>query len=117
MISLDGIRDGLDCGEFFLEYMPTIRLSDGHCVDGEALTQWRRPSGIVPPMDFIPQIELTSVAGFEVIAEGVEHQEQFEALRHAGIGLAEGWHFPRSLPVDNFFEFHAEKATSPTLSP
>lgn len=256
MISLDEIRDRLDRGEFFLEYMPTIRLSDGHCVGGEALTRWRRPSGIVPPMDFIPQIERTPVAGlltywvietvaaelgewlrrtedvhlainvppeilgrgglehvavksglsdltskivlgitergilnqigvdaiisrssriqglrlavddvgsagyglavvshvaadivkldksiidglldgsalpvieaiakmskaagFQAIAEGVEHKEQFEALRHAGISMAQGWHFSRSLPVDKFFEFHAAKAANPPLSP
>src|SRR5580765_7351332 len=63
MIDFDAIRSGLDGGEFFLEYLPTISLDDSHCVGAEALIRWRRPSGIAPPHDFIPVAENTPLSG------------------------------------------------------
>jgi len=63
MISVDAIRDGLDKGEFFLEYLPTVSLADGRCTGAEALARWRRPSGVVQPGDFIPVVEGTHLAG------------------------------------------------------
>jgi sensor c-di-GMP phosphodiesterase-like protein len=63
MITVDEIHAGLTQGEFFLEYMPTISLADGRCVGAEALTRWRRPSGVVPPLEFIPLIEGTPILG------------------------------------------------------
>jgi len=62
MISVDAIRDGLDNGEFFLEYLPTVSLADGRCTGAEALARWRRPSGVVQPGDFIPVVEGTHLA-------------------------------------------------------
>ena len=75
MISADAIRDGLVQGEFFLEYLPTVSLADGRCVGAEALTRWRRSSGVVQPDDFIPLIEGTHLSGmltywvFETVAK------------------------------------------------
>jgi EAL domain-containing protein (putative c-di-GMP-specific phosphodiesterase class I) len=63
VIDLDAIEDGLNRGEFFLEYIPTISLEDGRCVGAEALIRWRRPSGIVPPSEFIPLAENTPLSG------------------------------------------------------
>jgi sensor c-di-GMP phosphodiesterase-like protein len=63
MITVDEVHAALTRGEFYLEYMPTVLLSDGRCVGAEALTRWRRASGIVQPKDFIPLIEETSIAG------------------------------------------------------
>jgi sensor c-di-GMP phosphodiesterase-like protein len=63
MINIDTIRAGLIQGEFFLEYLPTISLIDGCCVGAEALIRWKRASGIVSPMDFIPLIENTILSG------------------------------------------------------
>jgi sensor c-di-GMP phosphodiesterase-like protein len=63
MITLDEIRAGLEQGEFFLEYLPTVSLADGQCVGAEALARWRRPSGVVPPGQFIPLIEGTPASG------------------------------------------------------
>src|SRR5580765_2488700 len=63
MISADAIRDGLVTGEFFLEYLPTVSLADGRCLGAEALTRWRRSSGVVQPDDFIPLIEGTHLSG------------------------------------------------------
>jgi EAL domain-containing protein (putative c-di-GMP-specific phosphodiesterase class I) len=63
MIHLDAIEQGLKGGEFFLEYIPTIAFDDGRCVGAEALVRWRRPSGVVPPQEFIPLTENTYLSG------------------------------------------------------
>jgi sensor c-di-GMP phosphodiesterase-like protein len=63
VIDLDAIHAGLKRGEFFLEYLPTISLEDESCVGAETLVRWRRPSGIVPPKDFIPIAENTFLSG------------------------------------------------------
>ena len=63
MIDQDAIREGLVRDEFFLEYLPTISLADGRCIGAEALIRWRRPSGVVPPGDFIPIAENTPLSG------------------------------------------------------
>jgi len=63
MINLDTIRNGISQGEFFLEYLPTISLTRGRSIGGEALIRWRRPTGIVPPGEFIPLVENTPLSG------------------------------------------------------
>ena len=50
-------------GEFFLEYLPTVSLTDGRCIGAEALIRWRRATGVVPPGDFIPLAENTPLSG------------------------------------------------------
>lgn len=62
MISPDELLDAFARQEFFLEYLPTISLSDGRCVGAEALTRWRRPTGVVSPKDFIPLMENTPLS-------------------------------------------------------
>jgi sensor c-di-GMP phosphodiesterase-like protein len=54
---------GLNQEEFFLEYLPTISLADGRCTGGEALIRWRRATGVIQPMDFIPLAENTMISG------------------------------------------------------
>lgn len=63
MIRLDEIQNGLDQGEFFLEYLPIIELAQARCVGAEALVRWQRPTGVVLPDDFIPLIEHTPLSG------------------------------------------------------
>ena len=64
MITVDTVREGIEQRELFLEYMPTMRLRDGSCMGAEALTRWLRADGrLVPPMEFIPVVERTPVAG------------------------------------------------------
>jgi sensor c-di-GMP phosphodiesterase-like protein len=63
VIDLDAIYEGLTQGQFFLEYLPTIELAGGRCVGAEALIRWRRPTGIVPPNDFIPLADNTPLSG------------------------------------------------------
>ena len=63
MIDQAAIREGLNQGEFFLEYLPTISLADGRCIGAEALIRWRRATGVVPPGQFIPVVENTPLSG------------------------------------------------------
>lgn len=63
MISADELRDAFQRGEFFLEYLPIVSLSDGRCVGAEALTRWQRPNGVVSPVEFIPVMENTPFSG------------------------------------------------------
>ena len=63
MIDQAAIREGLSRDEFFLEYLPTISLTDGRCVGAEALIRWRRPDGVVSPGEFIPIAENTPLSG------------------------------------------------------
>ena len=63
MFNLDEIKAAFYKQEFFLEYMPTIRLADDCCVGAEALIRWRRGDSIVQPLEFIPLIENTPLIG------------------------------------------------------
>lgn len=60
---LRDIRQALLSNEMFLEYLPTIKLSDGTCAGSEALIRWRRDGQIVAPLEFIPFVENTPLAG------------------------------------------------------
>ena len=58
------VREALDRGEMFLEYLPTIALQQGdRCVGGEALVRWKRNGEVIAPMQFVPLIEGTPVSG------------------------------------------------------
>src|SRR4051812_1130709 len=63
MINLETIRAGFTNGEFFLEYLPTVSLTDRRCIGAEALIRWKRPTGVVPPDDFIPLADNTPLSG------------------------------------------------------
>ena len=47
-------------------------------------------------------VRLTEVLGLGVTAEGVEHQEQVDALLAIGCGTAQGFLFSRPVPADEF---------------
>ncbi len=63
MITVADIKAALDNNEFFIEYLPTMRLEDNVCVGAEALIRWNRNGQVVPPLDFIPLVEGTVLAG------------------------------------------------------
>src|SRR3954447_5180653 len=62
--SMQAVEAGLRNGEFFLEYMPIVELDTDRCVGAEALSRWRRPSGITYPTEFLPVIEATYLYGY-----------------------------------------------------
>ncbi len=62
-IDLKTIEAGLKNDEFFLEYLPTISLEDMRCIGAEALIRWRHSSRVIPPLEFIPIIENTTLSG------------------------------------------------------
>ena len=48
---------------------------------------------------------LVKTTNIEVIAEGVETASQVEILKKAGVKMAQGWCFSRSLSADDFIAF------------
>lgn len=62
MSDLSAIKAGLDNGEFFLEYLPTVSLDTNRCIGGEALIRWRQDARVVPPQEFLPSLENTPMA-------------------------------------------------------
>jgi len=92
-LTLDDIRAGLDNGEFFLEYMPTVSLADGRCVGAEALTRWRRPTGVLQPGAFVGLIEGTHLSGaltywvFETVARDLGEWLRVHKDAHIGVNV------------------------------
>lgn len=63
MAILDNIRAGLDRGELFVEYLPTMDLANGRCVGAEALVRWRRGEVTLAASEFMPLVESTPLSG------------------------------------------------------
>jgi EAL domain-containing protein (putative c-di-GMP-specific phosphodiesterase class I) len=61
---LGDFRRALDADEIVVFYQPIMHM-DGSCVHGaEGLVRWQHPElGLLPPSDFIPIIEQTSLVG------------------------------------------------------
>jgi EAL domain-containing protein (putative c-di-GMP-specific phosphodiesterase class I) len=56
------LREAIDDGQLRLEYQPLAHLRTGHVRAVEALLRWDHPRrGLIPPLEFIPQIEQTSL--------------------------------------------------------
>ena len=56
------LRAAIKHGQLRLEYQPLAHLRTGHVRAVEALLRWDHPRrGLVPPLDFIPQIEQTQL--------------------------------------------------------
>jgi len=52
------LRHALDRGELVLHYQPLVSTKQGSITGMEALLRWRHPEhGIIPPLQFIPQLE------------------------------------------------------------
>jgi diguanylate cyclase (GGDEF)-like protein len=59
---LGALRRALDAGEIELHYQPKIAVETGEMIGAEALARWNHPTrGMVPPNEFIPVLERTSL--------------------------------------------------------
>ncbi|HVH87026.1 MAG TPA: EAL domain-containing protein [Terriglobales bacterium] len=47
------LRQALELGEFRVHYQPIVSLRSENVVGFEALSRWQRPTGLVPPLEFI----------------------------------------------------------------
>ncbi|MEU8874647.1 EAL domain-containing protein [Streptomyces javensis] len=58
----NGLPSALEKGEFFIEYQPLVRLTDGTVRGAEALVRWLHPlHGVLGPDQFIPLAEDTGL--------------------------------------------------------
>jgi diguanylate cyclase (GGDEF)-like protein/PAS domain S-box-containing protein len=58
LLMVNGLRRGIERGEFMLHYQPQFDLSTGTAIGVEALIRWNHPEmGIVSPAAFIPVAE------------------------------------------------------------
>jgi sensor c-di-GMP phosphodiesterase-like protein len=63
MITVDDLREGMDRGELFVEYLPIVSLRDERCVGAEALVRWWHDGSVLYPSNFIPIAENTPLSG------------------------------------------------------
>ncbi|MCF0216817.1 MAG: EAL domain-containing protein [Fibrobacteraceae bacterium] len=50
-------------------------------------------------------VQMAHEMGLRVVSEGIESQEEFEALQNIGVDYIQGYYFSRALPMDEFVEF------------
>ncbi|WP_338084070.1 EAL domain-containing protein [Cupriavidus necator] len=55
-------------------------------------------------------IAMAEALGFEVVAEGIEHEDQARFLRERGAQFGQGWLFSRALPADGLQAYLASPA-------
>jgi EAL domain-containing protein (putative c-di-GMP-specific phosphodiesterase class I) len=56
---------------------------------------------------------LAHALGLQVIAEGVETEQQREALHHLGCDLGQGYLWSRALPLDELVPWLAQRPDGP----
>ena len=49
---------------------------------------------------------MCKLQNFEIIAEGVETQEEMELVKQSGINIVQGYYFSKAIPQDEVFYFH-----------
>ncbi len=58
---IGSLQEALKNGEFQIYIQPQIQANDLTCKGGEALVRWMKPTGMIPPGDFIPVFERTGL--------------------------------------------------------
>ncbi|MGP3981644.1 putative bifunctional diguanylate cyclase/phosphodiesterase [Streptomyces sp. KR80] len=78
----NSLPTALERGEFFIEYQPLVRLSDGTVRGAEALVRWCHPlRGVLGPDQFIPLAENTGLIvplGRWVLAQAVQQARNWK---------------------------------------
>ncbi len=86
------LQGALEANQFFIEYQPTVDLTNGSFAGVEALLRWRHPErGVVQPNDFIPALESSGL--ILQVGAWVLH----EACRQGAIWLDRGHRFAVSV--------------------
>ncbi|MNN69302.1 putative membrane protein YjcC [compost metagenome] len=62
-------------------------------------------------------IAMAEALGFEVVAEGVEHEAQVRFLRERGAQYGQGWLFSHALPADALLRYLEREAPAAALPP
>ena len=68
----EGLRHAVDRNEIIVHFQPILAAAEGAMTQVEALVRWQRPTGLVPPLDFIPAAEsigMINEIGQEVLAQ------------------------------------------------
>jgi diguanylate cyclase (GGDEF)-like protein/PAS domain S-box-containing protein len=105
------IEGAFERREFCLHYQPKVNMRTGEVVGAEALIRWNHPErGVVPPLDFLPVIEGTSLeikVGNWVIEEALRQMEEW---KQTGLEIKVSVNIsPRHLQGEDFF-MHLETA-------
>lgn len=91
MKKLDRIHNALKNDEFFVEYMPTMSLVEQRCVGAEVLMRWQLDDQIIPPLEFIPAVENTPLAGLltfrNIEIVGKELGKWLETTENVHVGI------------------------------
>ncbi len=61
ILGVTDFRRALNNDEFVFYYQPEWDLKTGQIMGVEALVRWETPTGIIPPMEFIPMLEETGL--------------------------------------------------------
>jgi diguanylate cyclase (GGDEF)-like protein len=113
-----GIRYGLDHGQFLPYFEPQIDLATGEIVGFEMLARWNHPlSGIISPDVFIPVAEEIGVIGRlseQVIAQALREAASWDPTLKISVNispaqLADGWLAQRIVRILAETGFPAER--------
>ena len=107
-IALDDFGIGMSNLERLLEYPIDIVKIDRSFV--QSLTRGSR-EGIMRGL-----VEMSKTMGFEIIAEGIETQNQLDLVRAAGISHAQGYFLGKPGAADYFFEEILRRRSQKTTS-
>jgi len=100
------IRRALDADEFKVHYQPIISLESGRVLGFEALSRWQRPSGMVPPLEFISVADETGL----ILPLNQKLMQDAAQQLHA-------WHsqFPAEPPLSMSVNITAKQFANPKL--
>jgi diguanylate cyclase (GGDEF)-like protein len=78
------LREALDRGQFWLLYLPVVRVSDNRLAGAEALLRWADPeTGLVTPSHFLESLEETGLilpVGAWVLREACRQAKEWDDL-------------------------------------
>lgn len=93
-LRLDQVHADLLSGAFFVEYLPTVSLSDGRLVGAEALSRWRRGAEVWQPERFIEALDRTPMAALLTYRTIDRINEELRAWLSANAELRIGINVP-----------------------